>query len=82
MLPNIVRVENVYGFSSEKSRKVELHLRVLIKTLMEEIHKIQLKTGLALEIDEAVVAMIQTEIADLVNVEDILKMFRPVQKIQ
>jgi hypothetical protein len=49
---------------------------------MEELHKIQLKTGLSLEIDEAVIAMIQTEIADLINVEDILRMFRPLQKIQ
>ena len=35
--PQIVRTENVYAYSSEKSRKVEFHLRVLIKALLEEM---------------------------------------------
>lgn len=33
--PQVVRVDNVYAYSSEKSRKVEFHLRVLIKALLE-----------------------------------------------
>lgn len=32
--PQIVKVDNVYAYSSEKSRKVEFHLRVLIKALL------------------------------------------------
>lgn len=35
--PQIVKVDNVYAYSSEKSRKVEFHLRVLIKALLEEM---------------------------------------------
>jgi hypothetical protein len=33
-VPDVYRVENVYAYSSEKSRKVEFHLRVLIKALL------------------------------------------------
>lgn len=36
-IPQVVKVENVYAYSSEKSRKVEFHLRVLIKALLEEM---------------------------------------------
>ena len=36
-VPDVVKVENVYAYSSEKSRKVEFHLRVLIKALLEEL---------------------------------------------
>ncbi len=34
-VPQVVKVENVYAYSSEKSRKIEFHLRVLIKALLE-----------------------------------------------
>jgi hypothetical protein len=33
-VPQVVKVENVYAYSNEKSRKVEFHLRVLIKALL------------------------------------------------
>lgn len=35
--PQVVKVENVYAYSSEKSRKIEFHLRVLVKALLEEL---------------------------------------------
>lgn len=35
IMPQVVKVDNVYAYSSEKSRKVEFHLRVLIKALLE-----------------------------------------------
>lgn len=50
-VPSIVKVDNVYAYSSEKSRKVEFHLRVLVKALLEELEKIKRKTGVTLEID-------------------------------
>ena len=34
-VPEVVKVENVYAYSSEKSRKVEFHLRILVKALLE-----------------------------------------------
>ena len=57
-VPQTVRVENVYSYCSEKTRRVEFHLRVLIKALLEELEKIRLRTGVALEIDEGVIGMI------------------------
>ena len=50
-VPEIVKVENVYAYSSQKSKKVEFHLRVLIKALLEEMEKIKRKTGMVLEMD-------------------------------
>ena len=80
-VPQIVKVENVYASSNEKSRKMEFHLRVLIKALLEELEKLKNKTGVALEIDEGIVGMIRQEIMGVVNVDDILKVFRSVPKI-
>ena len=80
-MPEVVKVDNVYAYSSEKSRKVEFHLRVLIKALLEELEKVKRKTGIVLEIDEGVVGMINQEIMSVVNVDDILKVFRVNTKV-
>ena len=80
-VPEVVKVDNVYAYSSEKSRKVEFHLRVLIKALLEELEKVKRKTGITLEIDEGVVGMINQEIMSVVNVDDILKVFRVNTKV-
>ena len=80
-VPEVVKVENVYAYSSEKSRKVEFHLRVLIKALLEELEKLKRKTGAVLEIDEGIIGMIKAEILDIVDVDDILRVFRVVPKI-
>lgn len=40
-----------------------------------------MKTGVVLEIDEGVIGMIRAEIMDVVNVDDILKVFRVTPKI-
>lgn len=80
-VPQFHRVENVYAYSSEKSRKVEFHLRVLIKALLEELEMVKRKTGIVLDIDEGVIGMINQEIMGVVNVDDILKVFRVVPKI-
>jgi hypothetical protein len=54
-VPQVVKVENVYAYSSEKSKRVEFHLRVLIKALLEELEKLKRKTGGAvLEMDEGI----------------------------
>jgi divalent metal cation (Fe/Co/Zn/Cd) transporter len=58
-VPQVVKVENVYAYSSEKSRKVEFHLRVLIKVLLEELEKLRGRSGQVLDIDEGVIGMIR-----------------------
>ena len=77
----MVKVDNVYAYSSEKSRKVEFHLRVLLKALLEELEKVKRRTGETLEIDEGVIGLINQEIMGVVNVDDILKVFRVSAKI-
>ena len=47
-VPEVVKVDNVYAYSSEKSRKVEFHLRVLVKALLEELEKVRKRTGVTL----------------------------------
>jgi hypothetical protein len=44
-VPQLVKVENVYTYNSEKNRKVEFHLRVLIKALLEEMEKVKREKG-------------------------------------
>lgn len=33
-VPQVVKVENVYAYDNQKSRRVEFHLRVLLKALL------------------------------------------------
>ena len=80
-VPQVVKVENVYAYSSEKSRRIEFHLRVLIKALLEELEKLRVRTGLVLEMDEALLAMISQEIMGVIDIDDVLKVFRIVPKI-
>lgn len=56
-------------------------MRVLIKALLEEMERIKIKTGVQPEIDEGVIGMIRKEVLDLVDVDDILKVYRTVPKI-
>jgi hypothetical protein len=48
---------------------------------LEELEKLRKRTGVTLEIDEGVIGMINKEIMDVVNIDDILKVFRVVPKI-
>ena len=54
---------------------------MLVKALLEELEKLKRRTGCVLEIDEGVIGMINAEIMGVVDVDDILKVFRIVPKI-
>lgn len=56
-------------------------MRVLVKALLEELEKLRRRTGAVLEIDEGIIGMINQEIMGVVDVDDILKVFRVVPKI-
>lgn len=58
-------------------------MRVLIKALLEQLEKLKarLGPGQVLDLDEGVIGMINAEILNVVNVDDILKVFRVVPKI-
>jgi hypothetical protein len=47
-VPQIVKVDNVYTASTEKERKKEFHLRVLIKVLLDELEKLKARTGVTM----------------------------------
>lgn len=77
----MVRVENVYTYSSAKDKKIEFYLRVLIKALLEEFEKVKAKVGIDLDIDEGVIGMIRAELVDLVDIDAILTLFRSIPKV-
>ena len=60
-VPQVIKVDNVYTYSqsSERYKRIELHLKVLIKTLLEELDRIKMKTGVVLQIDESIIEMIK-----------------------
>ena len=45
------------------------------------MEKLIVKTGIVPEIDEGIIGLIKEEIMDLVNIDDILKVYRTVPKI-
>lgn len=79
--PEIIKVENVYQYNSDKNLKAIFHLRIMIKALLEELFKIKEKNGLVLEIDEGLLGLIRAEVMDLIDVDDVLRVFRSVPKI-
>lgn len=54
-----------------------LHLRVLIKSLLEELYRVKDKYGLDLALDEAILAMLKEQCIDGINIEAIVALFRP-----
>jgi hypothetical protein len=80
-VPSLVKVENVYNYNNDKQRKLEFHLKVLLKALLLEFDKMKAKTGVTPEVDEEVIKMIHEEIGDSVSVDDILKVFQVNQRI-
>lgn len=58
----VVKVENVYRYNEDKNRRTLFHMRIIIKTLLEELTKIKDKHGLVLDIDEGLVGLMRAEI--------------------
>lgn len=79
-VPQTVKVENVYAYSSQLNKKTEFHLRVLIKALLEELYKMKSK-GVDVEIDEGIIGMIKTETLNIDSADDILKLYRSNPKV-
>jgi hypothetical protein len=44
-VPSLVKVENIYNVNNDKQRKLEFHLKVLLKALLLEFEKMKAKTG-------------------------------------
>lgn len=56
---DIVKVENVYTYNNEAHLKTIFHLKIMIATLLAELEKVKVKTGITLEIDEGLLGMIR-----------------------
>lgn len=79
--PSVVKVENVYQVNNEKNVKVIFHLKVMIKTLLEELLRLKNRNGLTLDIDEGLLGMIRAELDGMVEVDDVLRVFRSLPKV-
>lgn len=77
----MVKVENVYQVNSEKNLKAIFHLRIMIKALLEELLRLRDANGLTLVIDEGLLGMIRGELDGMIDVEDVLRVFRSLPKI-
>lgn len=77
----MVKVENVYQVNSEKNLKAIFHLRIMIKALLEELLRLRDVNGLTLVIDEGLLGMIRGELDGMIDVEDVLRVFRSLPKI-
>jgi hypothetical protein len=82
-VPQMVRVENVYTYDSEKTRKVEFHLKILLKALLAELLRIKEEFRADIVIDEGIIGMIHGELEGIVDagmIDSILAMYRSVPK--
>jgi hypothetical protein len=50
-VPSLVKVENIYSFNNDRQRKIEFHLRVLLKALLTEFQRMKDVSGVTPEID-------------------------------
>lgn len=79
--PQLFKVENVYQLDTEKHAKAIFYLKFMVKALLERLLSLKEKFGLALDIDEGLLGMIQAELVGIVDVDDVLCVFRTLPKI-
>ena len=79
--PSVIKVENVYQVNSEKNMKAIFHLKIMIKALLEELLRVKDRNDLVLDIDEGLLGMIRGELEGMVDVDDVLRVFRSIPKI-
>ena len=77
---DVIKVENVYSYSSEQDRKLIFNLRVLIKALLEELERIKAQTGAPVTLDEGILEMMRAQVLEGIDVEAIIGLFRPLPK--
>lgn len=73
---NVVRVDDVYVYDNSKEMKMVLHLKAMLKKLLEELMGIRRKHGIEFTLDAALIAMLEEQCNDL-EVDAIIEMFRP-----
>jgi hypothetical protein len=79
--PDVFKVENIYNYSNKKDKDLIFHLRVLIKSLLEELEGLRVKYSAQITLDEGILAMLSEQVLDGIDVEAILGLYRPQPKI-
>ena len=79
--PEVIRVDNVYSYSNKKDQELIFNLRVLVKSLLEEIESIRIKYNAEITLDAGLLELMKTHAIEGINVEEILALYRPLPKI-
>ena len=57
---NVIKVDNVFHYNNEKERKTILHLKMFLKTLLEELDRIKNKhNDITIEFDDNIFKMLK-----------------------
>ena len=78
---DIMKVENVYNYTSKQDKDLIFHLRILIKSLLEELEVIRKKYGATITLDEGIIGLLNEQILEDVDASAILALYRPQPKI-
>lgn len=70
-------MDNVYRYENSAEAKLILHLRVLIKSLLEELNRVKQRHNIELDLDEAILALLKEQCIDGINIEEVIACFRP-----
>jgi len=78
-VPQMVRVENLYNFDSEKHRKEVFHLKILLKSLVTELLRLREDYSCDILINEGMVNLINSQLSGIIDIdtiEHLLSMYR------
>lgn len=72
----VITVDNVYQYYSKSDKQLIFHLRVLIKSLLEEFDRISKTEKVDFQLDGAIINMLREQVLEGVDIQDILALFR------
>ncbi len=67
--PEVIRVDNVYSYSNKKDQDLIFNLRVLVKSLLEELEVIRTKYNAEITLDAGLLELMKTHAIEGINVE-------------
>jgi hypothetical protein len=72
----VVRVEDKYCYEQTKEVRLIMHLKVMIKRLMDELMRCKKDFGVEISLDEALLAILKQHCEDI-NIEQVIEFFKP-----
>ena len=67
--PEVIRVDNVYSYSNKKDQDLIFNLRVLVKSLLEELEVIRAKYNAEITLDAGLLELMKAHAIEGFNVE-------------